>query len=428
MSADSLLSGSFHSHTKKMQIKKPAKTTPRTAAMAQFGEKGAPPADRAAEQISRVEVIGQLAGGIAHDFNNLLTVILGHSEFLLKRNEPARNRRVRVEEIRKAAERGAWLTNQLLAFSRNQLLEPTVLQFNAVLDDMDDILRRVLGEDIALDLLLDTHLGWVKVDRGQLQQIVLNLVGNARDAMPQGGRLVIETMNISVSQGSAKPQVFLEPGEYVAIVVRDSGHGIDAETRARIFEPFFTTKEKGKGTGLGLATVYGIVKQSDGYIWVESELGHGCAFCTLLPRVPKPANSQILQEVFDFRSGGESILLVEDDPALRKMAEEVLRDTGYKVFTAQCGTEAMEIAKKHHGLLDVLLTDVVMPGMTGREVAEQIAARHPRIQVLYMSGYTDDAIGNHGLHGQAPRVLQKPFTHDALLRRVREALDGGRRS
>jgi two-component system cell cycle sensor histidine kinase/response regulator CckA len=426
VSADSLLSSSLPSRAKKKQDKKLGVAVRRPHTVARLGDKIPSPAERA-QHISRMEAIGQLAGGIAHDFNNLLTVILGHSEFLLKRDEPAKNRRVRIEEIRKAAERGAWLTNQLLAFSRNQLLEPTVLQFNAVLEDMDDILRRVLGEDVALDLLLDPNLGWVKVDRGQLQQIILNLAGNSRDAMPQGGRLVIETTNISVNGGGAKTQAFLERGKYVAIVVRDSGHGMDAETRGRIFEPFFTTKEKGKGTGLGLATVYGIVKQSGGYIWAESEPGHGSAFYTLLPRVPKPANSKVMQEAFDFRSGGETILLVEDDPALRKMAAEVLRDTGYKVVTAPCGADAVHVAAEYQGPLDVLLTDVVMPGMTGRELADQIVARYPRIQVLYMSGYTDDAIGNHGLLGQTRRVLQKPFTHDALTRRVREVLESGPR-
>ncbi len=426
MSANPLLSGSLPSRAKKKQDKKLDVAVRQPHTVARFGDKMPSPAARA-QQISRMEAIGQLAGGIAHDFNNLLTVILGHSEFLLKRNEPVKNWRVRIEEIRKAAERGAWLTNQLLAYSRNQLLEPTVLQFNEVLEDMDDILRRVLGEDIALGLLLDPDLGWVKVDRGQLQQIVLNLAGNARDAMPKGGRLGIETMNISVTKGPAKPQAFLDPGEYVAIVVRDSGHGMNAKTRARIFEPFFTTKEKGKGTGLGLATVYGIVKQSGGYIWVEGEPGHGSAFYTLLPRVPKPADSRVLQEAFDFRSGGETILLVEDDPALRKMAAEVLRDAGYKVLTAPSGADALQVAAEHQGPLDVLLTDVVMPGMTGRELADQIAARYPRIQVLYMSGYTDDAIGNHGLHGQTRRVLQKPFTHDALMHHVRGALETGSR-
>jgi two-component system, cell cycle sensor histidine kinase and response regulator CckA len=427
VSADSLMSGSLRSRVKQKKDRKLTASVPRADAVPWPGGKSSSAAARS-RQTSRMEAIGQLAGGIAHDFNNLLTVILGHSEFLLKRDDPVKNWRVRIEEIRKAAERGAWLTNQLLAYSRNQLLEPTVLQFNAVLEDMDDILRRVLGEDIALDLVLDPDLGWVRVDRGQLQQIVLNLAGNSRDAMPQGGRLGIVTMNISVTKGPAKRQAFLNPGEYVAIVVRDSGLGMDAKTRVRIFEPFFTTKGKGKGTGLGLATVYGIVKQSGGYIWAESEPGHGSAFYTLLPRVPEPANSKVLQEVFDFRSGGETILLVEDDPALRKMAAEVLRDTGYKVLTAPCGADALQVASEHHGPLDVLLTDVVMPGMTGRELADQIVSRYPRIQVLYMSGYTDDAIGNHGLFGQTLRVLQKPFTHDALVRHVRGVLESGARA
>jgi len=245
-------------------------------------------AGHAIQQASRMEAMGQLAGGIAHDFNNLLTVILGHSEFLLKRKESPGVCRSRVEEIRKAAERGAWLTNQLLAYSRNQLLEPTVLQINAVVEDMDGMLRCVLGEDIALELVVDPDLGWAKVDPGQLQQIVLNLAGNARDAMPKGGRLRVEILNFSILGKAQKPQPFIEPGEYVGLAVQDTGTGIDEETRARIFEPFFTTKKKGKGTGLGLATVYGIVKQSGGYIWVESKLGHGSSFHTLLPRVAPP--------------------------------------------------------------------------------------------------------------------------------------------
>src|SRR5258708_17109028 len=397
VSAQSVLSGNLHSRGKQRTGRKSRKDGgPRGAAA--LDEKNSLALERVAQQVSRMEAIGQLAGGIAHDFNNLLTVILGHSEFLLKRDEPAKSRRVRIDEIRKAAERGAWLTNQLLAYSRNQLLEPTVLKINSVLEDMDDILRRVLGEDIVLELRPDPDLGWVKVDRGQLQQIILNLAGNARDAMPQGGRLHIETRDIAVVDGAAKPQAFVAPGQYVAIVVRDSGQGMDRETRARIFEPFFTTKELGRATGLGLATVFCIVQQSGGYIWVESEPGRGSAFHTLLPRVPDPANPTVQQEVFDFRSGGETILLVEDDPALRKMAAEVLRGTGYKVLTAPSGADALQVAAKHRGPLDVLLTDVVMPGMTGRELAGQIAASHPRIQILYMSGYTDDAIEHHGLH------------------------------
>jgi len=385
-------------------------------------EKEALKASSAAQQVSRMEAIGQLAGGIAHDFNNLLTVILGHSEFLLKRKETLENRRGRIEEIRKAAERGAWLTNQLLAYSRNQRLEPTVLKINSVLEDMDDILRRVLGEDIVLDLRLDSDLGWVRVDRGQLQQIVLNLAGNARDAMPQGGCLRIETMNFAVVDGPAKPQAFIESNLYAAIIVRDSGMGMDAETRARIFEPFFTTKEVGKGTGLGLATVYGIVKQSDGYIWVDSEPGQGCTFYTLLPLVAEPVGPEVPQQEVNFSSSGESILLVEDDAALRIMAAEVLRDAGHKVMTAQSSAEALQIAANLREPLDVLLTDVVMPGMTGSDLASQIAALHPRARILYMSGYTDDALDRHGLAGQTALLLQKPFTHDTLVRHVRDAL------
>jgi len=386
------------------------------------GETAPDPGHRAAQQASKMEAIGQLAGGIAHDFNNLLTVILGHSEFLLKRDEPRERTRLRVEEIRKAAERGAWLTSQLLAYSRNQILEPAVLQVNSVLEDMDSILRCVLGEDISLDLVMDSNLGWTKVDPGKLQQIVLNLAGNARDAMPQGGRLRLETFNLSVNGQTPAAQPFVAPGEYVSLLVRDTGIGMDSETRPRVFEPFFTTKEKGKGTGLGLATVYGIVKQSGGYIWVESEIGAGSAFQTLLPRVAPPAESQMIQEVLDFSSGGETILLVEDDPAVRRMAAEVLLNLGYLVLAAPSGADALRMAAKHDGRFDLLLTDVVMPGMAGPEVATQFAIQFPGIRVLYMSGYTDDAMEKHGVRGRMVRVLQKPFTHESLAQSVREAL------
>ncbi len=383
---------------------------------------------RAAQQASKMEAIGQLAGGIAHDFNNLLTVILGHSEFLLKRGESRENSRLRVEEIRKAAERGAWLTSQLLAYSRNQILEPSVLQINSVLEDMDGILRCVLGEDVSLEVVMDQNLGWTKVDSGKLQQIVLNLAGNARDAMPQGGRLRLETLNVSVTDPSTAVQPYVAPGEYVSLLVSDTGIGMDAETRARVFEPFFTTKEMGKGTGLGLATVYGIVKQSGGYIWVECEIGGGSVFQTLLPRVAPPANSQLLQEAPDFRAGGETILLVEDDPLVRRMAAEVLLSKGYRVLAASSGVDALHIAEQHQGRLDLLLTDVVMPGITGPDLTRQFSAQFPHIRTLYMSGYTDDAIEKHGVRGKAARVLQKPFTHDTLARSVREALGPARRA
>jgi two-component system, cell cycle sensor histidine kinase and response regulator CckA len=375
-----------------------------------------------AQQVSKMEAIGQLAGGIAHDFNNLLTVILGHSEFLLKRDEPRERSMQRIEEIRKAAQRGAWLTSQLLAYSRNQILEPAVVQTNSLLEDMDGILRSVLGEDIAVDLVMDSNLGWTRVDPGKFQQIVLNLAGNARDAMPQGGRLRLETMNVSVNSQTPAVQPFVAPGDYVSLLVRDTGIGMDAETRAHIFEPFFTTKEKGKGTGLGLATVYGIVKQSGGYIWAESEIGAGSVFQTLLPRVAEPAHPHLIQEVLDFRSGGETILLVEDEPAVRRMAAEVLLGAGYRVLTAPSGVDALRIAAQHKGQLDLLLTDVVMPGMTGPELAGQFLVQFPRIRTLYISGYPDDAIEKHGVHGRTVRVLQKPFTHESLTQSVREAL------
>ena len=386
------------------------------------------PGHRAAQQASKMEAIGQLAGGIAYDFNNLLTVILGHSEFLLKRGESRENSRLRVEEIRKAAERGAWLTSQLLAFSRNQILEPAVLQINSVLEDMDGILRCVLGEDIALEVVMDPNLGWTKVDPGKLQQIVLNLAGNARDAMPQGGRLRLETLNVSATDQCTAVPPYVAPGEYVSLLVRDTGIGMDAETRARVFEPFFTTKEMGKGTGLGLATVYGIVKQSGGYIWVESEIGGGSVFQTLLQRVAPPAESQLLPEAPDFHAGGETILLVEDDPVVRRMAAEVLLSKGYRVLAAPSGADALRIAAQHQGRLDLLLTDVVMPGMTGPELTRQFSAQFPQIRTLYMSGYTDDAIEKHGVRGKAAHVLQKPFTHGTLARSVREALGAARRA
>jgi len=375
------------------------------------------------QQASRMEAMGQLAGGIAHDFNNLLTVVLGHSEFLLKRKESPSVCRSRVEEIRKAAERGAWLTNQLLAYSRNQLLEPTVLQINSVVEDMDGMLRCVLGEDIAVELVVDPELGWTKVDPGQLQQIVLNLAGNARDAMPKGGRLRVETLNISIQGRAQKPQPFIEPGEYVGLIVQDTGTGIDEQARGRIFEPFFTTKEKGKGTGLGLATVYGIVKQSGGYIWAESELGRGTSFHTLLPRVRPPKSSCPVQERLDFSSGSETILLVEDDPGVRKMSAEVLRNASYNVIVAPDAADALRLAEEHKGRIDLLLTDVVMPGMTGPELASRFSVLYPRVQVLYMTGYTDDAMVRHGFPKHARRLLQKPFTHETLERSVCEALE-----
>jgi two-component system cell cycle sensor histidine kinase/response regulator CckA len=412
---------------KRNRRKSPPKRESKRISTTRLQEK--PVTDRGVrQQDSKLLAIGQLAGGIAHDFNNLLTVILGHSEFLLRREESRESSRQRIVEIRKAAQRGAWLTSQLLAYSRNQILEPAVLQINSVLEDMDGILRSVLGEDIALDLVMDANPGWTRVDAGQLQQIILNLAANARDAMPKGGRLRLETFNLSIGSQAAPPKSFVASGEYVALVVRDTGTGMDAETRERIFEPFFTTKGKGKGTGLGLATVYGIVKRSGGYIWAESEIGRGSAFHTLLQRVAPPSGSGAVQEVLDFRCAGETILLVEDDPAVRRTAAEVLSGAGYRVLAAPSGTDALRAAAKHKGQFDLLLTDVVMPGTTGPELARELTLHFPYIPVLYMSGYTDDALEKHGVPGRAARVLQKPFTHDSLVRGVREALGPARRA
>ena len=401
-------SASARNHTKKPKQTKASKERPHK------GDSN--------RQHGKMLAIGQLAGGIAHDFNNLLTVILGHTEFLLRREEPRENSHRRISEIRKAAQRGAWLTSQLLAYSRNQILEPTVLQLNSVLEDMDGILRALLGEDIALDLVTDPNLGWTRVDAGQLQQIILNLAANARDAMPAGGPLRLETFNLSLGSRGHFSKSFVAPGEYVALLVRDTGTGMDPETRERVFEPFFTTKEKGKGTGLGLATVYGIVKQSGGYIWVESELGGGAVFHILLPRVAPPSPPGVAQKSLEFQSGGETILLVEDDPAVRRMAAEVLRGAGYNALLAPSGFDALRLAAEKGGRVDLLITDVVMPGMTGPELAREFSRQFARVPVLYISGYTDDALEKHGMRGKGARVLQKPFTHESLAQGVRQAL------
>jgi two-component system cell cycle sensor histidine kinase/response regulator CckA len=416
-----------------VQPKRGARRSPRASHLESRPAKNvvkpsAPTAGAALEHANRMEAVGRLAGGIAHDFNNLLTVILGHAEFLLKKEESRENFRGRVEEIRKAAQRGARLTGQLLAYGRKQQLAPTTLHMNAVLQDMDGILRTVLGEDIVVESVLDRDLGWTCADRGQLEQVILNLVANARDAMPRGGRLKIETSNVEARRGNAGLPSYVAPRSYVCLLVRDTGIGIEPETKEHIFEPFFTTKQFGKGTGLGLATVYGILKQSGGYIWVESEAGAGSSFFCLLPRVRPPASSPTVQATLDFRSRGGTILLVEDEAPVRRMAEEVLRSLGYRVLSALHGTEALRIAAEYEGAIDLLLTDVVMPGLTGPEVARRFAAMFPKGRVLYMSGYTDEAIEHHGLRRRSSRVLQKPFTHESLSIAVGNALNSIRRA
>jgi CheY-like chemotaxis protein len=331
---------------------------------------------------------------------------------------------VDVQEIRRAGERAATLTRQLLAFSRQQILEPRVLNVNTVVSGTEGLLRRLLGEDIDLMIVLTPDLGRVKVDPGQIEQVITNLAVNARDAMPQGGKLTIETQNVEVDEDYARQhEIAVTPGSYVLLAVSDAGIGMDNVTRSRVFEPFFTTKDPGKGTGLGLSTVFGIVKQSRGFIWVYSEVGHGTSFKMLLPRVTEAADLDRPAPTVVSSSGTETILLVEDNTALRKLATRVLEPAGYTVLGAAEGTEALRLLEGHEEPVHLLLSDVVMPGMSGRKLAEQLAQTRPRMKVLFMSGYTGDTIVRHGvLDAQVP-FLNKPFTAAALLRKVREVLD-----
>lgn len=372
-------------------------------------------------QSQKMDAIGRLAGGVAHDFNNLLGVILGYGERLLRRL-PSPERR-EISEILKAAEHAASLTRQLLAFSRRQVLKPRVLDLNAVVEEMDGMLRRIIGEDINLVTVLQDGLGRVKADPGQIQQVVMNLAVNARDAMPSGGRLTMETGNAELDHSYSSAHLAVRPGRYVMLAVTDTGMGMDAATQARIFEPFFTTKEAGKGTGLGLSTVFGIVKQSEGNIWVYSEPGHGTTFKIYLPRVDEVTEVLPPTEAGAASGGAETILLVEDADSLRELGREILEDGGYTVIEASSGTAALETLERHTGSLDLVLTDLVMPGMSGRELVDQIRRLRPGTKVLFMSGYTDDALGHNGVLESGTAFVEKPFTIDGLLRKVREVLD-----
>jgi len=370
----------------------------------------------------QLEAIGRLSGAVAHDFNNLLGVIIGYSEALQQRLGPNDPNREAVDEIRNAGERAASLTQQLLAFSRKQVLEPKVLDLNTIVVEVEKILGRLIGEDIRLQLALSPHLAKVKADRSQIEQVLLNLAVNARDAMPQGGKLIIETADVTYGQSTARQRPYLLPGQYVLLKVTDTGCGMDAALQSRIFEPFFTTKGKRKGTGLGLATVYGVIKQSGGYILVESEVGKGTTFEVYLPRVDAevegPAEGRRLARLGrDHRT----ILLVEDEHSLRKLILSTLRQIGYTVFEAQDAREALEIAGKSEIAIDLLLTDVVMPGMSGSVLADSLCAQRPEVRVLYMSGYTDGEIAPHGVLEAGTSILRKPFTRDQLMRRVEEA-------
>lgn len=372
----------------------------------------------------KMEAIGRLSGGIAHDFNNLLGVIIGYSRVLRKALSQEKALGEHALEIEKAGQRAASLTKQLLAFSRQQVLTPAVLSLNTLVSDVEKMLPRLLGEDIRVSLALDPTLGNVKADQSQIEQVIINLAVNARDAMPSGGELKIQTSNVALDVAYTRHHPGSRVGEYVMLAVTDSGIGMDAATLTHIFEPFFTTKELGKGTGLGLATVYGIVKQSNGYISVDSAPGKGASFQMYLPRhegcakllVPKADSAEKLR-------GSECILLVEDAEPLRKLAQTFLEAGGFRVLSAGSGEEALEVAARFSGILDLLLTDVVMPGMNGRVLAEQLLPRQAGMKVLYMSGYTDSFIAGHGVLNPGTHLLHKPFTEEVLINKVREVLD-----
>jgi two-component system cell cycle sensor histidine kinase/response regulator CckA len=376
------------------------------------------------QQSRRMEAVGRLAGGIAHDFNNLLTIIKGYAELAEQRTAMQPELRADIQQIENAAERASTLIRQLLAFSRRQVLQPKIIDLNAIVLGLDKLLGRLMGEHIEMVTRCGTNVGHVKADPAQVEQVIMNLVVNARDAMPKGGRLTVETVNVELDSTYARDHVSVKPGSYVMLAVSDSGIGMSPETVAHIFEPFYTTKESGQGTGLGLSTVYGIVKQSGGYIWVYSEPGKGTTFKVYLPRVAAPAEAKPeVAEVQAASKGSETILLVEDEEAVRELASRILSAKGYSVVAAKSTKEAEQFAEKHGGNIHLLLTDIIMPGTSGRELATRITARHPRTRVLYMSGYTDNVLAQGGVLEPGLSFLQKPFTPGTLVHKVREVLD-----
>ena len=379
-------------------------------------------------QAQKMEAVGRLAGGVAHDFNNLLMVISGYTEVLLENTEHHDNRYPKMEAIHQATERAAALTRQLLAFSRKQLLELKVVDVNLIVGDMERLLRPLIGENIELHTRLAKDLGRTRADAGQIEQVIMNLVVNSKDAMPDGGKITIQTGNVCLRNEDLRSEYnYIQPGSYVMLSVSDDGHGMDRETQARIFEPFFTTKEKGKGTGLGLSTVYGIIKQSGGYVLVQSEPGLGTTFKIYLPRVEEAAEPRGRAQVAQSQTTGtETVLLVEDEESVRQLVKETLEAKGYKVLEADNGETALHIADELKDPLHMLITDVVMPGMSGRELSARLCANHPQTKVLYLSGYTEDAIIHEGALEPGTAFLQKPFTLQVLSRKVRDVLGKSR--
>ncbi len=378
-------------------------------------------------QAQKLEAVGRLAGGIAHDFNNILTAILGYSEITLLNMREDDPYRKNIETVFHSANRAVSLVEQLLAFSRKQIIKPEVLNLNTLLDDVTKILRRLIGEDIRIDLYKHEDLWNVNADRGQIEQIIMNLAINARDAMPEGGIITMETANTVLTEEYARTHIDARPGEYVMLAVSDTGCGMPPDVREHIFEPFFTTKEKGKGTGLGLATVYGTVKQNGGHIYVYSEEGKGTTFRIYLPRVREVLKPEASEPSRGLQGGKETVLLVEDEKEVRELAATLLSELGYTVLEAEDGRYALEMCSRYHGKIDLLITDVVMPGISGSDLSKEIKRCNPGVKVLFMSGYTENAIVRRGVLKDGINYIQKPFSSEGLAQAVRRVLDGGKR-
>jgi len=375
-------------------------------------------------QAQKMEAVGRLAGGVAHDFNNMLTVIAGYNRMILDELSPLDPLRGCAEEVLKAADRAGALTKQLLAFSRRQIMQPCVMNVNTAVEHTEKMLRRLIGEDVELVLSLREDIGNIKADPNHIEQAIVNLALNARDAMPKGGRITLETANAHLDETYARTHAGVKPGDFVMVAVSDNGCGMDAETRRRIFEPFFTTKEKGKGTGLGLATVYGVVKQLGGDIWVYSEPGQGTTFKLYFPRVNETASLPSASPAEPDRAPStETILVVEDEQTVRDLTVKILRKLGHTVLAAANGSEAIEIAKSYTGPIALLLTDVVMPNMSGRQVADHLLKLRPGLKVLYLSGYTDNTVVHHGVLEDGVEFLPKPFSREALAKKIRDVLE-----